>query len=94
MSDLLEMTALITAEKGKGSELKEAIQLLIEKTLEEPGCIEFQVFQELDNDDFFVLWEKFESREALSFHMEQEYTKEYFSLGLVASTKVIKHKHV
>ena len=91
MSDQkLEMTALIMAKPGKGKELKAALKEVVEKTKTEPGCIEFRIFEDLDNPEKFVLWEVFRDRQALTEHIETDYTRKYFASGLIQNTHVMK----
>ncbi|WP_392564056.1 putative quinol monooxygenase [Orbus wheelerorum] len=91
MSEKIEITAFIQAVPGKAEHLKQAIIELIEKTLEEPGCEIFKVFQAHDDQEQFVLWEIFTNQAALQEHMAKDYTKKYFSLDLTASTKGTRH---
>lgn len=86
----LEMTALITAKPGKGRELKAALAEVVGRTKAEPGCIEFRIFEDLDNSERFVLWEVFRDRQALVEHIETDYTKKYFASGLIQNTHVMK----
>ncbi len=39
------------------------IERLIAETVKEEGCIEFKVFQDLDDGDRFILWEIFSDKE-------------------------------
>ncbi|ADZ93276.1 putative quinol monooxygenase [Marinomonas mediterranea] len=91
MSDKIEITAFIQSVPGKAAELKQAIIELIKVTVEEPGCEVFKIFQCADDPERFVLWEVFSDAEAMKWHMEQEYTKEYFNLGLAQSTTATRH---
>ena len=88
----LEMTALITARPGKQAQLKARLIEVVALTQKEPGCIEFRVFEQLENPGQFVLWEIFESMDALRVHIEKDYTKAYFASGLVERTQVIKQR--
>ncbi len=86
----LEMTAHITAKPGKGRELKAALKEVVELTKKEPGCLEFRIFEDLENPEKFVLWEVFRDRQALVEHIETDYTRKYFANGLIQSTQVTK----
>ena len=94
MEKIIEMTAMIQSVKGKGCELRAEIEKLVKLTRDEPGCIEFKVFQHNDAPDHFVLWEIFENQKALQDHMQKGYTRKYFECNLVEETKVIKHTQV
>lgn len=88
----LEMTALITAVPGKETELKLRLQEVVAQTVEEPGCLEFRVFEQTDTPGKFVLWEVFENQAALNLHIAKKYTRAYFASGLVQQTSVIKQR--
>lgn len=88
----LEMTALISAKPGKEAQLKAALREVVAETVKEPGCIMFQVFEDLENPGKFVLWEIFKNREALRDHINKDYTKAYFATGFMERTHVMKLK--
>lgn len=94
MDNRIEMTALISAVPGQADKLEQVIQSLVEQTLLEVGCIEFQVFRDLDDAQQFILWEIFEDQRALQDHLQQDYTQDYFSSGLAETTRVIKHRKI
>lgn len=85
-----ELTAIITAKPGKRAELKAALQLLVAETVKEPGCIEFRIFENVEDAQKFVLWEVFVNRQALRDHLALPYTQAYFASGLMESTEVLK----
>lgn len=90
----LEMTALISAKPGKEAELKVALREVVAETVKEPGCLMFQVLEDLENPGKFVLWEIFKNREALREHMNKDYTKAYFATGFMERTHVMKLKTI
>ncbi|MFZ5895442.1 MAG: putative quinol monooxygenase [Myxococcota bacterium] len=92
MSERLQMTAFITPKPGKADQLRARLREVVDLTVKEPGCIEFQVFEELENPGHFILWEIFESQDALREHINMEYTRAYFASGLIESTRVMKLK--
>lgn len=94
MSEKVAMTAFIKAAPGQAAPLKQAIEELIEKTLEEPGCEIFKVFQCDEDPEQFVLWEIFTDQAALQEHMAKDYTKKYFSLGLALETTATRHSEL
>lgn len=94
MSEKIEITAFIKAVPGQAEPLKKAIVELIEKTLEEPGCEIFKVFQSHENSEQFILWEIFTDQSALQAHMAKDYTKKYFSLGLALETTATRHSEL
>lgn len=45
-------------------------KLLVDETVKEPGCITYELFQELDNPNNLTLIEEWESLEALHLHTQ------------------------
>lgn len=91
MREKIEMTVLIKSKPGRAEALKHAILELIKHTLDEPGCEVFKVFRHHENTDLFTLWEVFSHQSAMDEHMQQDYTKKYFSLDLVESVSGTRH---
>lgn len=57
------------------------IQEVVRKTREEKGCVHFSIHPLNKETGEFILWEQFENKAALDFHMQTPYTKEYFDKG-------------
>lgn len=88
VSELIEATAFITPAPGREAELRTRLRAVVARTLEEPGCLEFQVFELVDQPDHYVLWEKFADQAALEVHMAAPWTREYFASGVAGHTQV------
>lgn len=88
MGEPIEATAFITPAPGRADELRRRLGTVVAKTLEEPGCLEFQVFELTEHPGHFVLWEKFADQAALEVHMATEWTREYFASGVAGHTQV------
>jgi quinol monooxygenase YgiN len=68
-----------------GTPLKQAeteLQKLVEETRKEPGCIQFEIRQNLKERSKFTLWECWTDPEALAAHFEAKHTKTYLSKNL------------
>jgi len=64
---------------GKSSvKAAHALLELMKKTQLEPGCIQFEIYQHLENPDCFTLWECWNDKAALQEHLALEHTQEYF----------------
>ena len=92
MSELIEATAFIAAAPGRVDELRERLRAVVARTVQEPGCLEFRVFELTDRPGHFVLWETFADQAALDVHMAAEWTREYFASGAAARTEVHRMK--
>ncbi len=83
----LYIGAGIEVEEGKDIEkTKRALNTLAEHTLQEPGCLQFIVLQQLEHPNRFTLWEAWQSEAALQLHFQLPHTKDYLAQAL---TKVI-----
>jgi quinol monooxygenase YgiN len=87
-----EATALITAVPGRDADLRNRLGELVAKTVTEPGCIRFEIFEVVGSPGRFVLWEVFRDADALQQHMAADYTQAYFASGLTAETEVIHQR--
>jgi quinol monooxygenase YgiN len=65
MSELIEATAFISPAPGRIDELRERLRAVVARTVEEPGCLEFRVFELSERPGHFVLWERFADAAAL-----------------------------
>ena len=61
---------------------REALTILCDKTLTEPGCSMFTAHVDLNQPTRFLLWECFEDEAAFKAHFEAQHTKEYVALDL------------
>jgi quinol monooxygenase YgiN len=87
-----EATALISAVPGREADLRDRLIDLVARTVAEPGCIRFEVFEVPDSPGRFVLWEVFRDTQALQEHLATDYTQAYFASGLTAGTEVIRQR--
>lgn len=58
------------------------LQRLMEKTVSEPGCIVFEIRQNLEHPKQFTLWECWTGEDALKAHFKTPHTLAYLELGL------------
>lgn len=68
MSDSLHLIALFTAKAGKGEELRALLEGLIEPTRAEPGCLDYRLMADRENDLRFMFVEEWRDAEALDAH--------------------------
>lgn len=89
MSKKIESTVILKCKPDKIEEFKIVVKQLIAKTVKEPGCELFRIFQNKEKADEFVLWEIFKDEKAMEIHMNAEYTQACFALGLFEPVIVI-----
>lgn len=83
----LTIVARILAKEGKSTFIKEALLKLIETTRAENGCINYDLHQDNENENLFLFYENWESRELWQQHMQNDHLAEYMKVtdGAVAS---------
>lgn len=72
--------AEITAKPEFATALSAALTPLIAATLQEPGCLRYQLHQRLDNPHGWMLHEEWESEAALDAHQQQPHFIAFASL--------------
>lgn len=58
------------------------LRQLVAKTASEPGCIAFEIRQNLEQPEQFTLWECWTGEDALKAHFEAPHTRAYLALAL------------
>ncbi|MGO7733120.1 antibiotic biosynthesis monooxygenase [Rhizobium leguminosarum] len=74
MTTPLTLVATLTAKPEHADEFVAIINGLIEPTLNEEGCIDYNLHRSNDNPNEFVLIEHWRSRQDLDDHFKQPYT--------------------
>ena len=87
MSKKLTIVARIEANPDKIELVKTELLKLIEPTLKEAGCIQYDLHQDNENPAIFMFYENWESRELWQEHMNNTHLAEYMKAteGAVAS---------
>lgn len=65
------------AKNGKVNELMKALYHLIEPTLSEPDCLQYELARDIKNPNFLIMIEKFSSEKALAEHENKPYVKHF-----------------
>ncbi|MDM5075505.1 putative quinol monooxygenase [Aeromonas media] len=82
MSSPITVIAELEAKPEFTAECRTALSPLIAATLQEPGCLCYQLHQSLESPHGWMIHEEWESEAALSTHQQQPHF-----LGFVASTR-------
>jgi quinol monooxygenase YgiN len=77
MSKKLTIVARIEAYPDKIDLIKAELQKLVEPTLQEAGCVQYDLHQDNDNPAVFLFYESWESRELWQAHMNNAHLAEY-----------------
>jgi quinol monooxygenase YgiN len=76
----------LTAAAGKGGELAAAFRTRCEEVAQEPGCLQFEVFQSALDPDKLTLLELWEDDAALAEHAKVNATRAPMPPGLRVGT--------
>ena len=74
---MIVVAAKLKAAEGKGDELEKEFRKLKPKVLKDPGAISYIVHRKVDAPNEFLIYEKYESGEALKFHSSTEHFKAF-----------------
>ncbi|MFC3811046.1 putative quinol monooxygenase [Lacihabitans lacunae] len=74
---MVTLIAKLEAKPGKEDETLTALQILVEKTTQEPGNIDYILHQEKENKCAFVFYERFKDMEAFDAHSASSYIQEF-----------------
>ncbi|WP_428649943.1 putative quinol monooxygenase [Roseibium sp.] len=72
-------------ELQQGADLKQTelgLKQLAEQTRREPGCLLFEIRQNLKEPGKFILWECWKDRQALADHFEMPHTRAFLARNL------------
>ena len=85
----LTIVANIVVKEDKVDFVKSELLKLVEKTLAEDGCINYDLHQDNNNPTFFMFYENWESRELWQKHMKSDHLAEYKKITEGAVEKTI-----
>jgi quinol monooxygenase YgiN len=75
---MLVVAATLKAAPGKGDELEKGFHALIAEVRKEPGTLTYIVHRALDDPNKFLIYEKYENKEAFDYHASTPHFKEFF----------------
>ena len=67
--DLLTVIAYMRAVPGKREAFRAALESLVEPTRQEKGCVNYDLYQSIQDPDLFFFYENWESEEDLDAHL-------------------------
>jgi quinol monooxygenase YgiN len=80
MSDLMVSIMIrLRARPGQVHRANVAFMKIADPIRANPDCLEFRVYQDRDDPQSFVLWERWVSEEALFAHGKRDYMAEYMA---------------
>ncbi|MDN4501123.1 putative quinol monooxygenase [Alteromonadaceae bacterium BrNp21-10] len=87
MTQILTIVARIEAKVSTIELVKAALLKLIAPTLNEEGCLQYDLHQDIENPQVFIFYENWQSRALWQIHMNSTHLKNYMreTEGAVAS---------
>ncbi|MGQ9921856.1 MAG: putative quinol monooxygenase [Desulfobacca sp.] len=73
----LTVVAQIKVRPGQEQKVKEALLALVEPTRQEPGCVQYDLHQSLENPEHFLFYEHWRSRQDLDEHLQKPHIQEF-----------------
>jgi quinol monooxygenase YgiN len=67
------------ARSDKVGEAKDQLMKIVDPIRANPDCLEFRVYQDRDDPQSFILWERWVSEEAVFAHGKRDYMAEYMA---------------
>ena len=89
--------ARFTAKPGKEQELLQNLHSLMAPTHKEPGCIRYELNQDVADSRIFTFVEKFDSQEAFDSHKKMPHITHHFqdtAPGLVEASSISVHREI
>jgi len=74
---IIQVAKIKTAE-GKGDEFEKEFLKLMPKVLNDPGTVAYILHRSVNDPSLFLVYEKYESEEALKLHGETPHFREFF----------------
>lgn len=71
------LTATLKSKPEFREEVKTVLQNMVENSRKEAACLRYDLHQGTEDQNLFIFWEIWESREALETHNEQPYILEF-----------------
>src|SRR5262252_3724977 len=81
MNQPLNILAITTAVKGAEDRLRAMQEILVAETVQEPGCLRYELNQSLDDGRILIFVESWASEEAWRAHMQGAAIKRFQTNG-------------
>jgi autoinducer 2-degrading protein len=90
---MISITVILEVDPARIDEFVAAITAQAQASLEEPGCLRFEVSQQLDKPTVFALSELYQDREAVEVHYASDHFarwKQAVGTGLVLNRTSVR----
>ncbi|WP_298396587.1 putative quinol monooxygenase [Flavobacterium sp.] len=75
----INITVLLKSKIETADKLNALLEGLVEKSRKEEGCIQYDLHQDVENSNVFILHEVWQNKAIFDLHNSQEYVKHFFS---------------
>ena len=84
----IHVSAIIRSKKGKATALKALLSTLVNDSRNEKACLQYDLFQCIDNENLFIIQEEWLERSWFNLHIQQQHVNDF----LQASEKCLERK--
>ena len=77
----IQITVILTAKENTAAELKNQLIALVALSRKETGCLQYDLHQNTQKSNVYVLHEIWENEAIFEKHNNQEYVKAFFALA-------------
>ena len=74
----INLTVILKSKTEFTKKVKELLENLVEKSIKEEGCIQYDLHQNIENSNVFILHEVWQNQEIFDLHNSQKYVKSFF----------------
>jgi quinol monooxygenase YgiN len=74
---MITLVAVLRAAEGRSDDIIAEFKKLVPKVRQDPGTIAYVIHRATDDPTKLMVYEKYESREALEYHGQTEHFKEF-----------------
>lgn len=74
---MVVLTAVLTANEGKGDEVEKLFKDLVPKVLKDPGTVNYMIHRNANDPNKFFVYECYENQDALKYHGGTEHFKAF-----------------
>jgi quinol monooxygenase YgiN len=73
----LHIVAVITAKEDKVEVLHEQLHKLVAETLTEPACLQYELHQDVNSKNIFIMLEEWKSEDGIQIHSQSKHFLEF-----------------
>ncbi len=79
--------AQLTIQEGKTEDFLKLAEIMVNKSLAENGCLTYKLLKEVDKENDFFIYEKYENEKAIENHNSSQHFKGFINAVMPLLTK-------